>query len=136
MSVTIASDMRPRVKRILTSLAPALGAGGIGACPLCWAGSASALTYIGLGGLIPYWRWLSFGLIGLGALGFIRDGKIHKKPWPLILLVSGAILLYLGRYAYGGKDFGGWQIWGPGAFAVVAAVIWNRMLFRQRKIHS
>lgn len=128
--------MWPRVKRALTSLLPTLGAGGIGTCPLCWAGSASALTYLGLGGIIPYWRWLSFGLIALGALGFIRDAQIHKKPWPIVLLVAGAALLYLGRYVYGGSGFGGWPIWGPGAIVIVIAVIWNRMLFRQRKIFT
>lgn len=94
------------------------------------------LTYVGLGGLIPYWRWLSFGLIGLGALGFVRDMKKHKKPWPIVLLFAGAVLLYFGRYVYGGPDFGGWPIWGLGAIAVVLAVIWNRMLFRRRKTNA
>lgn len=40
-------------KKLLTALAPVLGAAGIGARSLCWAGSASLLTYVGLGALIP-----------------------------------------------------------------------------------
>ncbi len=113
---------------IPTWLAPILGAGAVGACPLCWIGSASLLTYLGLGALIPVWRWLAFGLITVGAIGFLFDYRAHKNPKPLILLLSGAILLYVGRYVFV-STWGAWQIWGPGALLVITAVIYNKRLF-------
>ncbi|MBI4050305.1 MAG: hypothetical protein HY398_02550 [Candidatus Doudnabacteria bacterium] len=113
---------------IPTWLAPILGAGAVGACPLCWIGSASLLTYLGLGALIPVWRWLAFGLITVGAIGFLFDYRAHKNPKPFILLLSGAILLYVGRYVFV-STWGAWQIWGPGALLVITAVIYNKRLF-------
>lgn len=118
-------------KKLLTILAPVLGTGAIGVCPLCWIGSASLLTYLGLGVLIPRWRWIGFGFVALGIVGFILDYRAHKNSKPLILLISGATLLFLGRYVYGGEGFGGWQIWGIGAVLIVAAVIHNKSLFKK-----
>ncbi|MBI2066085.1 hypothetical protein HYT60_01070 [Candidatus Woesebacteria bacterium] len=125
------------LNKLTTVLAPILGAGGIGVCPLCWIGSASLLSYLGLGALIPFWRWISFGLISLGAIGFTLDLRYHRNPWPLITLVTGSILLYIGRYVYGGAGFGGWRIWGPGVVLIVAAVFYNRALFirKHKKRH-
>lgn len=114
-------------------LAPVLGAGAIGVCPLCWVGSASLLTYAGLGVLIPVWRWITFGLIGLGAVGFLFDYRAHKNPKPFILLVVGAILLYIGRYVFS-STWGAWWIWGPGAFLIITAVVYNKRLFRKPKV--
>ena len=111
-------------------LAPVLGAGAIGVCPLCWIGSASLLTYLGLGALIPAWRWLAFGLIALGAVGFIFDYRAHKNPKPLILLALGAILLYVGRYVFL-STWGAWPIWGIGGILIIAAVIYNKSFFRK-----
>lgn len=121
--------MKSFLKNIFTRLAPILGAGAVGACPLCWIGSASLLTYIGLGVLIPVWRWMAFGLIALGAVGFAFDYKSHKNPYPLILLSLGAVLLYVGRYIFL-STWGAWQIWGPGALLIIIAVIYNKRLFR------
>ncbi len=125
--------MQSFVKKILTRLAPILGAGAIGVCPLCWIGSASLLTYLGLGALIPIWRWLAFGLITVGAIGFILDYRAHKNPKPLILLGVGAILLYVGRYVFL-STWGAWPIWGAGAILIVAAVIYNKSFFRKSKV--
>jgi hypothetical protein len=119
-------------KKILTMLTPILGAGAIGVCPLCWVGSASLLTYLGLGALIPFWRWISFGLIFLGAVGFLLDYRAHQNPKPLILLVIGAILLYVGRYVFL-STWGAWQIWGPGAILILIAVIYNRSMFKKQQ---
>lgn len=120
------------LKNISTMLAPILGAGGIGACPLCWVGSASLLTYLGLGALIPFWRWISFGLIFLGAIGFVLDYRAHRNPKPLLLLGVGAILLYVGRYVFL-STWGAWQIWGPGAILIVIAVVYNRSMFKKQQ---
>jgi len=122
--------MNQKFQKVITFLAPVLGAGGIGVCPLCWAGSASLLTYLGLAALIPVWRWLAFGLIALGAIGFILDYRSHKNPQPLVLLILGAILLYVGRYVFL-STWGAWQIWGLGAILIIAAVIYNKSLFRK-----
>lgn len=65
--------MNQFTKNLLTRLSPILGAGTIGVCPLCWIGSASLLTYLGLGHLFRFGdgllsvlllsvRWVSFGL--------------------------------------------------------------------------
>lgn len=116
----------------MTRLAPILGAGAIGACPLCWIGSASLLTYLGLGALIPWWRWIGFGFIFLGAVGFLLDFRYHKNPRPLAILVLGGVLLYVGRYVFL-STWGAWQIWGPGALLIVSAVIYNKRLFKQRR---
>ncbi len=113
-----------------TVLTPIFGAGAIGVCPLCWAGSASLLTYLGLGTLIPYWRWIGFGLIALGGVGFALDYRSHRNPYPMTLLVVGAILLYIGRYLFA-STWGAWQIWGPGAAVILIAITYNRRLFRK-----
>ncbi|MBI4049816.1 MAG: hypothetical protein HY395_03335 [Candidatus Doudnabacteria bacterium] len=119
--------------KLLTRLAPILGAGAVGACPLCWLGSASLLTYLGLGALIPVWRWVAFGFIALGAVGFSLDYRAHRNPKPLILLALGATLLYVGRYVFL-STWGAWPIWGPGALLVLIAVIYNKRQFRKPQI--
>ena len=116
---------------MLSRFAPILGAGAVGACPLCWIGSASLLTYLGLGALIPIWQWIVLALLGIGLIGFAFDYRSHRNPYPLILLVAGGVLLYLGRYVYGGISFGGWQIWGPGAVLVLIAVFYNKRMFKK-----
>lgn len=127
--------LKTTANRLLTSLAPILGAGAVGACPLCWVGSASLLTYLGLGALLPVWRWIVLSLVGLGFIGFAFDYRSHRNPRPLLLLVLGGALLYLGRYVFGGAGFGGWQIWGPGAIIVFAAVVYNRLQFDKKRFH-
>lgn len=123
------------IKRFQTLLLPLLGAGAIGVCPACWIGSASLLTYLGLGSLIPLWRQLAFAILFIAGIGFLLDYRSHGNFMPLILLILGSFLLYLGRYVYGGSGFGGWPIWGLGALIIVAAVIYNRHLFKEKK-HS
>jgi hypothetical protein len=119
-----------KIQKVITFLSPILGAGAIGICPLCWIGSASLLTYLGLGALIPWWRWIGFGLVALGAIGFILDWRAHKNLKPLILLAVGTILLYVGRYVFL-STAGAWQIWGVGAVLIIAAVTYNKSLFRK-----
>lgn len=123
------------VKKLQTTLLPLLGAGAVGACPLCWIGSASLLTYLGLGVLIPVWRQLAFGMLFLAGIGFILDFRSHRNIIPLILLIAGGVLLYVGRYVYGGQDFAGWPIWGTGGILVLIAVFYNKSLFRKHKAH-
>ena len=127
--------MNAKLKKGLTFLTPVLGAGAIGVCPLCWIGSASLLTYLGLGALIPVWRWVAFGLIFLGGIGFAFDYRAHKNSKPLILLVIGATLLYVGRYVFA-STWGAWWIWGPGALLIVIAVFYNKSLFRKQEDSS
>lgn len=122
--------MKSGLKKLLTMFAPVLGAGAIGACPLCWLGSASLLTYLGLGALIPIWRWLAFGLIAFGAVGFLLDYRAHKSPRPLILLGFGAILLYVGRYVFL-STWGAWPIWGIGGILIITAVVDNKSFFKK-----
>jgi hypothetical protein len=122
--------MKEKFQKVITFLSPVLGAGAIGVCPLCWIGSASLLTYLGLGALIPWWRWIGFGFIALGAVGFILDYRAHKNSKPLILLVIGAVFLYVGRYVFA-STWGAWWIWGPGALLIIAAVIYNKRLFKK-----
>ncbi len=119
-------------KKLITYLAPILGAGAIGVCPICWIGSASLLTYLGLGALIPWWRWIGFGFIFLGGLGFILDYRYHRNPRPLLLLIIGGVLLYVGRYVFL-STWGAWQIWGLGALFIISAVIYNKSLFKKPK---
>lgn len=118
------------------ALAPILGAGAIGVCPLCWTGSAAFLTYVGLGALIPLWQWLVLVFILIGLIGFLLDIRAHKNVYPVLLLLIGAGLLYVGRYVLGGPEFGGWPIWGLGALIIVIAVIYNRRLFTNRISHG
>lgn len=117
----------------LSRLGPILGAGAVGACPLCWVGSASLLTYLGLGGLIPVWRWIALTFLAGGLVGFIFDYRSHHNLYPLALLSFGGLLLYLGRYVYGGPGFSGWPIWGLGAALVILAVILNKQQFSRPK---
>ncbi|MBI2552761.1 MerC domain-containing protein [Candidatus Uhrbacteria bacterium] len=127
--------MSKTIEKALTRLAPVLGAGAVGVCPLCWIGSASLLTYLGLGALIPVWRWLAFGLIAIGAVGFLFDYRAHKNPRPLILLVIGVALLYVGRYVFL-STWGAWQIWGPGAIIIIVAIAYNKRQFKRSKIKT
>ncbi|MBI2008798.1 hypothetical protein HYS84_00105 [Candidatus Saccharibacteria bacterium] len=124
--------MSTNLKNPIARLAPILGAGAVGACPLCWLGSASLLTYLGLGVLIPVWRWIVIILLGLSFVGFVFDYRSHGDPYPLILLIAGGGVLYLGRYVFGGAGFSGWQIWGPGAVIVIAAVVFNKRKFSKK----
>lgn len=121
----------PLAHRLLSILSPLTGTGGVGFCPACVAVSASVLSWLGLSALIPVWRPIAFTLLGLGLLGFALDWRVHRNPLPLSLLTVGGVLLYLGRYVYGGPEFGGWSIWGPGAVLAVAGVLTNRWLFRR-----
>lgn len=125
--------MKENWKKLLTQLSPILGAGAIGVCPLCWLGSASLLTYLGLGALIPVWQWVVFVFLGLGLIGFVLDYRSHKNIYPIILLIVGGILLYVGRYVFVGADFGYWPIWGLGAVIILVAVVYNKKLFNKKK---
>ncbi len=115
--------------KIRTILSPLLGAGAIAICPACWAGSASLLTYLGLAAIIPFWRWVAFALILVALGGFLLDYRYHKNIRPALLLSLGGILLYLGRYVWGGEGFGGWPIWGTGIIIIMIAVWYNKKLF-------
>ena len=125
--------MKINWKKLLTQLSPILGAGAVGVCPLCWLGSASLLTYIGLGALIPVWQWIVFVFLGFGLIGFMFDYRSHKNIYPIILLFAGGILLYVGRYVFVGADFGYWQIWGSGTILILVAVVYNKKLFNKKK---
>ena len=118
-------------KKFLSSLAPILGAGAVGVCPICWLGSASLLTYLGLGALIPIWQWLVLVLMGLGLVGFLFDYRSHKNIYPVLLLIVGAVVLYVGRYVFVGAGLGYWPIWGTGAILIVIAVIFNKREFKK-----
>ena len=128
-------NINTSLRKLFTTLSPVLGAGAVGACPLCWIGSASLLTYLGLGALIPAWQGIVVALFSLSVVGFVFDYSSHKDLNPLILLVVGGALLYLGRYVFGGAGFGGWQIWGPGAILVLIAVVYNKRQFSNRHNH-
>lgn len=68
-------------------------------------------------------------MLGLSIVGFALDYRSHQTMYPLILLVLGGTLLYLGRYTFGGAGFTGWQIWVPGAIFVIIAVVYNKRQF-------
>lgn len=135
--------MKEQIKKLFSSLAPILGTGAVGVCPLCWAASASFLSYIGLGALIPFWRKIAIAFLVLGLIGFVLDYRRHRNPIPLIFLIVGGIALYWGRYVFviqpklhifsGIEGFAGWPIWGFGGLLIIAAVFYNRWLFRKPK---
>jgi hypothetical protein len=110
------------------SIAPVLGAGAIGVCPLCWAGSAAFLTYIGLAALIPIWQGFVGVLLLIGLIGLFFDYRAHKDSVALIAYILGAILLYFGRYV-----FGMWPVWGFGGIILIGAVIANRRHFQKKQ---
>lgn len=123
---------RQVVKKMFTRLAPLLGAGAVGACPLCWIGSASLLTYLGLGALIPVWRWIVGVLLGLRFVGFLFDYRSHKNVYPLVVLVAGGVLLYLGRYVFGVRGLAAGSSGGVGAVLVLFAIVYNKRQFIQK----
>ncbi|MBI2641733.1 hypothetical protein HYW87_04030 [Candidatus Roizmanbacteria bacterium] len=124
------------LRKLQTVILPILGAGAIGVCPLCWIGSASLLTYLGLGVLIPIWRQLAFGMLFIAGIGFLLDFRSHRNVIPLILLLIGGVFLYIGRYVFL-STWGAWPIWGVGGLLVIGAVIYNKRLFRKRhKVHE
>ncbi|MBI2032636.1 MAG: hypothetical protein HYT09_03245 [Candidatus Levybacteria bacterium] len=119
-------------KKLQTTLLPILGAGAVGVCPLCWLGSASLLTYLGLGTLIPIWRELAFGLLFIAGIGFLLDFRSHRNIIPLTLLILGGVFLYVGRYVFL-STWGAWPIWGTGALMIIVAVVYNKTLFKKPK---
>lgn len=123
--------MQTSFKKLLTWLAPILGAGAVGVCPLCWVGSASLLTYLGLGALVPLWTWVVLALLAFGIIGFAFDYHSHRNIYPLLLLIVGGVLLYVGRYVFVAPDFGYWPVWGTGALLIIFAVILNKKEFRK-----
>ena len=135
--------MNEKIKKLMSILAPVLGTGAVGVCPLCWAVSASFLSYIGLGVLIPFWRKIAIAFLLLGLIGFILDYRRHRNLIPLILLLIGGATLYVGRYIFvvqpklhifsGIEGFAGWPIWGLGGLMIIAAVVYNRLLFKKPK---
>jgi len=128
--------MMKLLTRIQTIFLPILGAGAVGVCPLCWIGSASLLTYLGLGAVIPIWRELAFGMLFIAGIGFLLDFRSHKNVIPLILLSLGGVLLYVGRYVFL-STWGAWPIWGLGGLLILGAVIYNKQLFRKiHKVHE
>lgn len=122
--------MNPVLRKTLSVFSPLLGTGGVGVCPACVSASAALLSWLGLGLLIPIWRPIAFGLLGLGVIGFTADFFHHRKPLPLFLLLFGSGLLYVGRYVYGGPQFGGWPLWLLGMALTITAVMLNRRQFR------
>ena len=137
------SDMNEKIKKLMSILAPIFCTGAVGVCPLCWAASASFLSYLGLGILIPFWRKIAIAFLLLGLIGFILDYRRHRNIVPLILLAVGGTTLYLGRYIFviqpklhifsGIQGFAGWPIWGLGGLMIIAAVVYNRLLFKKPK---
>ena len=135
--------MKEGFKKLLSLLSSILGIGAVGVCPLCWAASASFLSYIGLGILIPVWRKIALAFLILGTVGFVLDYRRHKNIIPLILLIFGGATLFMGRYVFvvqpklhifsGLEGFSGWPIWGLGGVMIIGAVIYNRLLFKQPK---
>ncbi len=119
-------------RKLSTYLASVLGAGAVGVCPICWIGSASLLTYLGLGALVPLWQWVMLALLGIGIVGFIFDYRSHRNFYPLVFLITGGLLLYTGRYVFAGPGFGYWQIWGPGSIFIITAVLYNKKQFARR----
>lgn len=130
-------------QKLLVVLSPLLGTGAVGVCPLCWAGSAAFLSYVGLGVLIPVWRIIALSFLILGLIGFILDYRRHKNILPLILLIVGGITLFVGRYVFVVRPtlhvfsdlegFAGWPIWGIGGIFIIVAVFYNRSLFKNPK---
>lgn len=123
--------MNQIARSILTRLSPVLGAGAVGACPLCWIGSASLLTFLGLGALVPLWPWVVGALLIVSVIGFAFDYRSHRDWHPFALLVGGGVLLYIGRYVFVAPGFGYWQIWGSGMILVLYAVFANKRLFKK-----
>jgi len=126
--------LNKKLKSFLTKLSPILGAGAVGVCPLCWIGSASLLSFLGLGALIPLWQWLVFVFLGLGFIGFVFDFKAHNNIYPILMYLIGGYLLYIGRYVYIAAGLGEWPIWGAGGVLILVAVTSNKWQFKRMKI--
>ncbi len=102
---------------------PLLGAIGMGLCPVL---TATALSTVGLGILAPIWMWLSTALLIAGLVGYSLDYRYHHQSAPVILFVSGGLLLWVGRYSpLGGTGWEGWPLWGSGGLLVLAAFALN-----------
>ncbi len=121
--------MSQKLSKYAKITAPLLGAGAIGVCPLCWAGSAAFLSYVGLGAFIPLWKWLVFALLGAGLVGLAFDYRSHKKWRPLVLFLIGSVALYLGRYVFVQV-----VVWVGGAIFILGAVIDNKLQFKKPEI--
>ncbi len=93
---------------------------GIAVCPLCLPFSATLLSSLGIGVVIPFWPLIIGLFFLLAVIGFVRSFQVHKKIIPLILLILGGIVLYVGRYVVGMDS-----VWITGAVFIVSAVVAN-----------
>ena len=119
-------SMNKKIISFTNVWAPLLGAGAVGVCPLCWAGSAALLSYTGLVSLIPLWQWLVVLLLGAGLVGFAFDYKAHKNWRPIAIFILGSAALYFGRYIFAQAP-----VWVGGALLIIGAIVYNKRQFQK-----
>ncbi len=93
---------------------------GIAACPLCVPFFTSLLASFGLGALIPFWQPIVGVFFAIALYGFISAFRIHRQVSPLLLLIIGGALLWMGRYIVG-EDL----VWIAGAIFMTVAIFLN-----------
>lgn len=97
-------------------------------CPFCIPAAMTLLSAIGLGVFTPQSVfWVVFLLIGtIFLLGLVWSYRIHKKPWPLFIGITGAVVIPVGRYVFYNIPMAY-----IGVGAVIVAGIWNLLLKKQ-----
>lgn len=107
-------------KETLTNTGAIGSIAGIAACPLCVPFFTSLFSSLGLGAIIPFWQPVIGVFFFVALYGFISAFRIHQQILPLVLLIIGGVLLYVGRYIVGSDPF-----WIIGAVTMIAAVVTN-----------
>ena len=71
-------------------------------CPACIPALAAILSTVGLGsiGNGPVVRWLTIAFLATGVVSLGWSARMHRRWWILATGILGALMIYLGRYAW------------------------------------
>lgn len=101
----------------------------LGACPACWPGYTSALSWVGIGFLFyePYLLPLALALATVTLAGLLLDARSRRGYAPLLLGITTSALGLAGRFRLDSTP-----LTVAGSVGLVAAALWSAWPRRAR----
>jgi len=120
---------RPRPTVFAAAFAPLALLLPLGACPACWPGYTSVLSWVGIGFLLyePYLLPLALALATVTLMGLLLDARSRNGYGPLLLGITTSALGLAGRFRL---DSTALSVAGSGG--LVAAALWSALPRRAR----